>query len=501
MKRNAVDRVVEYFRPAKAVARYRARHLAEQYAKGGYDAAGRGRRQLHRGSDSSANVENRHVLSLLRANNRELVRNNAYAAIAVNRIPVLSVGTGILPKARGGSARKRKLADKLMREWMRSTGCDFDGRNNLFGLQHLVARTEAESGEALAQRKIVNDPSLAIPLKIMVLEGDLIDHAKDTVGGFSDSTERSVQGVQFDQSGQRSGYWMFDEHPGERGFHVIKSGLVPASQIGHVYQVLRPGQVRGVPRAVSSHQHARGLYDFRDARIEQQKQAANFVGTVSSALDAESVVDGEPLPETLEPGFWGRLHPGDEVHFNQPPTVSGQDAFTMSEERIIASVWGITYEELTGDYSKVNFASGKLARLAMYQNIRNWQDNMLIPHFCKTVERWFLEAAFFRGIDLSGISFDWRPPRKEILDLKNELPAIIKEIRAGLNSWQNALRERGIDPLELAEDYKEDNELWDRLGLTLDVDGRNVTINGQLQSTGGANADSESAGSDDNDSE
>ena len=108
----------------------------------------------------------------------------------------------------------------------------------------------------------------------------------------------------------------------------------------------------------------------------------------------------------------------------------------------------------------------------------------MVPHFCKTIERWFFEASALRGIDFPGVRFEWKPPRKEILDLKNELPAIVAEIRAGLNTWPNALRERGVDPEEFAEEIKESNELWDRLGLVLDVDGRVMSRNGQFHSTG-----------------
>jgi capsid protein len=60
-----------------------------------------------------------------------------------------------------------------------------------------------------------------------------------------------MEGVQFDELGRRVAYRLFSYHPGgvlilnPRG--GIVSQPVPADQIMHVYRVVRPGQVRGVP--------------------------------------------------------------------------------------------------------------------------------------------------------------------------------------------------------------------------------------------------------------
>lgn len=93
-----------------------------------------------------------------------------------------------------------------------------------------------------------------------------------------------------------------------------------------------------------------------------------------------------------------------------------------------------------------------------------------------------------RGYDLSGVTFDWTPPKKEILDPAAEIPAIIKEIRAGLNSFQGACRERGIDPRALLKQIKEDADLFDEYGLVLDIDPRRTTNSGQMQSVPGLNS-------------
>jgi hypothetical protein len=60
-----------------------------------------------------------------------------------------------------------------------------------------------------------------------------------------------MEGVQFDEMGRRVAYWLFSYHPGGVLILNPRGGIisqpVPADQIMHVYRVLRPGQVRGVP--------------------------------------------------------------------------------------------------------------------------------------------------------------------------------------------------------------------------------------------------------------
>src|ERR1035438_1300836 len=86
-----------------------------------------------------------------------------------------------------------------------------------------------------------------VPLQLQVLEGDYLDISR-TMGIATGSV---VQGVQFNLFGQREAYWLYNYHPG--GVYMLnpRGGIlsqpVPAEQVMHTYNILRPGQVRGVP--------------------------------------------------------------------------------------------------------------------------------------------------------------------------------------------------------------------------------------------------------------
>lgn len=473
---NPLDKVISFFNPVAGERRVRARLRTEiMNSKAGYEAAGKGRRWF-RASSTSQNAENRIALTTLRAISRELERNNPYVGIALDVIQSTTVGTGIVPVAKHEDEEKKKLANQLMKEWAESSLCDYDGNLNLFGLQSLAIRTQSLSGEALIVKRVSNDKRMRVPLKLQLLEGDFLDHQKDQIM----NTDKTIQGVQFGSNGQPSGYWLFESHPGEAGFFATKSNLVGADQIAHIYEIKRPGQVRGIPTGINVLTRLKGLDDFQDARIEQQKVAACLVGAIYNT-EGDDSVKGDPLPERLEPGMLPRLGGGEQIAFNNPPSVSGQDGFVQGEQRVIATAYGITYESLTGDWRGTNFASGKMGRIGMYANVDRKRRLMLIPQMCKKIEKWFIETAVLAGHDISGVTFDWTPPKKEILDIKNELPAIRDEVRAGLNSLQGALRERGLNITDVMNELKEDFELLDKLGLKLDIDPRHLTKSGQAQ--------------------
>jgi len=156
------------------------------------------------------------------------------------------VGTGIVPKAKTGNVGFDKIIDA---EWpFFADGCDTPQRLDFYGMQTLTVRTMAESGEAIVRfRPRPADAGLRVPLQLQMLEADFLDQAR-TMGLVNGHV---MEGVQFDEMGRRVAYWLFSYHPGgvlilnPRG--GIVSQPVPADQIMHVYRVLRPGQVRGVP--------------------------------------------------------------------------------------------------------------------------------------------------------------------------------------------------------------------------------------------------------------
>jgi capsid protein len=80
----------------------------------------------------------------------------------------------------------------------------------------------------------------------------------------------------------------------------------------------------------------------------------------------------------------------------------------------------------------------------------------------------------------------WTAPPLPMIDPANEGLAVQRNIRTGITSLSESIRERGLDPDELLKEIAKDNESLDKLGIILDSDARLRTQAGLAQATAGA---------------
>ena len=175
------------------------------------------------------------------------------------------------------------------------------------------------------------------------------------------------------------------------------------------------------------------------------------------------------------------MPPGKQIAFSSPPGAENYDSYTRQVLRGIAVGTGITYEMLTGDYSQVNFTSGRMGKGDFWPNLDVWQWQMFAPQALSKIGRWFLDAAELAGYDTKGVRIEWVPPRRELVDPTKEIPAMCKSVRSGFTSRQQTIRELGYDPMIVMDEIAEDNDLADEKGLVLDSDPRRTNNGGQSQ--------------------
>jgi capsid protein len=100
----------------------------------------------------------------------------------------------------------------------------------------------AEAGECFI-KFCISKANRTVPLQLQVLESEHLDSSKDYALPNGNVIK---SGIEFNKSGKRVAYHLFKEHPGDTcGW--LNSVRVPASEILHIYKVLRPGQIRGEP--------------------------------------------------------------------------------------------------------------------------------------------------------------------------------------------------------------------------------------------------------------
>jgi lambda family phage portal protein len=264
------------------------------------------------------------------------------------------------------------------------------------------------------------------------------------------------------------------------------SEFVDAQDILHLYEVDRPGQVRGVPWAVAVLIKLKDLDEYDDATLLKQKIAACYTAFEQDSQFQEDLgtetADARDPVDTLEPGTVQRLGPGKQIVFASPPSNRDYPDFSRAQLHAIASGFGITYEALTGDYSTSNFSSSRMGWIEMQRNVRDWQSQLMISQFCTPIFDWFQEAALYAGLGTEGVRCDWTPPRREMIDPEKEINAQKLAIRSGFTTLPEVLREQGWEPEEALDEMQEAWEMVDERDLVLDCDPRRTSLQGQLES-------------------
>lgn len=483
VQRTWFDRVVGFFSPSAEFNRLRVRAARDVFtghkSRSAYEGSTKGRRTSGWKTPAmSAAASTESGLSTLRERSRDLVRNNAWAAKGIDAIESNVVGYGIVARINGPTKRRTEEFRALWKSWAFTPLCDYDGMTNFYGLQGLLMRGIPESGEMLLRfRRPPSTDNLPVPLQLQLLEPDFLN--VDIFNRAKSTNNRIIQGVEFDARGRRVGYHLYEENPSSVGIYsaLKNSNLVSAADIIHTFRLLRQGQVRGVPWLAPVIIKLRDFDDYEDAQLLRQKIAACFTAFVHD-VEAElgdTPAAREDLGDRIEPGLIEFLPPGKDVAFANPPGVDGyRDTQTLTL-RAVAAGLGIPYEALTGDYSQVNFSSGRMGWLEFQRNIEKWRWQMLLPQVCDRVFQEFLKAATVVGYNSDGVTCEWTAPRREMIDPTKEVPAQIKAIRAGTTTLSEVIRESGGDPTEVLTEMAKDNKLIDDLKLTLDSDPRKTT--------------------------
>jgi len=428
------------------------------------------------------NADLRQVLQRIVSRHQDQVDSDAWADKAIKVVVNNWIGEGIV----GEPVNKNKRYSLLWNDWANSTACDFYGKLNFYGLQALVARTIAVRGSCLIRRRV--DERLLLqglpPLTLQVLEPDWLDMSKDNGSSI-------VFGKEYDDEGRLTGYYIRKNHPGESDWRQSRLGsdLVEASQICHVYDVRRPGQATGVPWGASSLLTLRDIGDHAQARMMLDKLACCFTAFVTDS-DPESVLPDAASPdasiptlfEKLEPGAIEVLPPGKSVQFSSPPTAGNFIEMQRHHLHSVAAGYGITFEALTGILSEVNFSSGRMGWLEFHRNVGHWRWNIAIPQFLDPVSQWFATAVIQAGMaNRVNSRMLWTPPRREMINPSEEIPALVAAIRGGLTSLSEVQRSLGYVPAQVLEELAQDLANARSKDLALSVDAKLVSDSGVTQ--------------------
>lgn len=470
---------------------------------GPYHAASEGRRvRMWRAPSAGPNMVNLSGLATIRARARDQVRNNPWAASAMDKLVANGIATGIQAKGLWGT-KKHKAAEAAL--WkLHMANCDADWVCDGYGLQALAWREWKEVGEVFVRfRSRRMSDGLPVPLQVQLIEAEQCPSDLYTLASNGNKVRA---GIEFDAIGRRVAYWMYREHPGDAtlGYNGNELSRVPADQVEHVYLPKRAGQLRGVPDMTPALLRLFNLDRFSDNVLERQSIANLFAGFFVEKLPEYGAGDAaaQPLPmgntesdrdgtelAGMEPGTMQYLPPGVEVQFNSPPDAGAYyPEFMRQGLMAFATTMGLPLEVLTGDLREISDRALRLILNEFRRLIEMWQWLTFIPRFCQPWRARYFDAAVLSGaLEIPGyaekrekvIDTLWVPQGWPYSHPVQDVDADIKAIRAGLQARSSTVLARGEDPEQMEKTIAADNERADQLGFVFSSDSRKTTPEGK----------------------
>lgn len=420
-------------------------------------------------------------LENLRARSRELAKNNDYVKKYLTLLKTNVIGpTGMTlqvvskdPNGRLDTGANQLIEDAFWR-WGKKGICEVTGQLSFQKFQELCLESVARDGEILV-RKVRNFGN-SFGFALQLIEADHLDIKRN-----DDLSNGAYirMGVEFNEWRRPIAYHVLTRHPGDYlhgGQKIFDSERIPADEIIHLYDPVRPGQTRGVPWLHSAMLRLNMLGGYEEAELVAARLGACKMGFFTQAEDG-SGYEGERdddgnLIEEAKPGMFHQLPVGVSFEqFNPDHPNTNFSNFSKAILRGIASGLNISYHSLASDLEGVNFSSirsGSLEERDAYMLTQRWlSENLLEPIF----EDW-LKMAMLKGeVKLPFSKFDkFNSPifmgrRWSWVDPEKDMQANLLAVQMGVKSVEDVIRETGRDPEDVLTAYAKTKERLESLNL------------------------------------
>jgi lambda family phage portal protein len=373
----------------------------------------------------------------------------------------------------------RKRIENGFKNWMEKASTD--GRLHFYECQRLALRQRLETGEYFVCFRSPEAKGRH-PLALQFIEPDRISGSYEVKPTKADSIV--WQGIEFSaETGERFGY------------HVKKAcwptrfeygwEVVPEERMLHGFQVLRPGQLRGVTCFAPAIILADSMNDMMISELDAAKMTAKFMGFITtpdpvdfraSRISPKGAADKEDKRlEDLENCAIEYLKPGEKIEFPSSPSRAGDsfDRFTKFVLRMTSIAVGPPFEILSGDYSGINYSTSRMSRQD-YNLILEPERFWLEQEFNRPIFKYWLKLeslknpSDYRGYDKDPLRFElasWIPAGMPSPDPLREGKAVIDMIKMGLMSPQEAILKEGGDPEQVLEELAEFQRLKKEKGV------------------------------------
>ncbi len=419
IKENRFDRAVRAVAPRIAVKRRKAR--LKLAATDSYVGASKTRRGLrsYNTTSNDADADLLYEREDLIDRSRDLERNNTIAGGAIGTTCLSAVGGGLRPhpaidyKYLGMSEdQKDEWEAQAKREfllWGESPLCDIELTQNFFEKQGLVLRRALGDGDILSLLPRVkrNNPMYPYSLRLQMIEADRVCNKKRKSNGDYED-HRLYDGIEKNKSGAPVRYHICRQHPNAyRADRNLEWDIIDAysketglRNVLHHFDMLRPGQSRGVPWLAPVIELLKTVSTLTEAELTASVITSFLTVLIESEIGEEEkdfidgTGNGKDGGDDLELGSGTilDLNPGEKPTIVDPTRPnSAYDPFVTSIFKQIGIGLGIPYEVLMKCFQS-SYSASKASLLEawrFFKGRRQW----LVNSFCNpTYEIWMYEA-------------------------------------------------------------------------------------------------------------
>lgn len=472
---------------------------------------------------------------LLDARSRDIARNDAFVQWGGRQHKDSIVGSFYLLNAKpqatvlgrddGWAEEFQREVEPLFTLWAESpmNWADVTRINSMTELIRLAVGVFVFSGEALATAEWAPERGRDFRTAIRMVDTDRLRTPPEHVG---DPNWRS--GIRYNRHGAPHLAAIQVQHPHEYGMFLATTGEhfreVPFRKVWgrqmvlHLKEQQRVDQTRAVSDLTAGLREIAISRKFRDVTLQNAVLNASFAASIESELPAEAVFAqlgaGQNMSSAIQSyanGYMGQiaqwsksskhlamdgvkiphLYPGTRLQLRPAGSPGGVgQQFETSLLRYLAAALGVTYEEMSRDYSKTNYSSMKAAMLSTWRFMQS-RKRIVADRMANFIYRLWLEEAIhadmlstFRARDAAmlytnghlNVRFDalsqaeWIGAARGQIDELKETQAAVLRLKYGLSTREHELGRLGKDWREVFAQQQRENEEADRRGLVFSDD-------------------------------
>ncbi|MBI4921865.1 MAG: phage portal protein [Devosia nanyangense] len=447
---------------------------------------------------------------------RDMQRNEGWVKSGVNRKVDMLVGGSLRlnskPDALGlgistdaAHALGRQIQSKWF-DWAEDPIFRGDAERQMpfSGTAGLVAREFTGLGESLGVLRWIERPGWDYRTAIQVIDPDRLSNPMGTP-----DTDRLRGGVEKDENNAPIAYHIRCGHP----FDVFSTASFQWDRIDrwdrigdwerpkvfHVYDKERPGQSRGVSDLVASMTKLRMLSRYSESEVRTAAINSTIVGAIYTQLGAEYAADrlgsdvtgGTDWKEfntsradfyknrnVLDDARFLTLFPSDKLEMNtQPRETAGYPAFQTAFLQAFAASIGISYEQLSMDWSNTNYSSARAALNEVWRGVMRLRSILLWGFAIPVYAAWLEDALDAGTIDVpkgcadfydapaAWLNADWIGPARGFIDPVKEAQASALRMDGRISTLEREAAEQGQDWEEIIAQLARERAAMEDAGI------------------------------------